>query len=51
VKIIAMSGAGRGRAGGYLELALKFGARRILFKPFTQDELLLAVADVLATVT
>jgi CheY-like chemotaxis protein len=47
VKIIAMSGADRGRAGGYLELAQKFGARRILSKPFTQDELLTAVAEVL----
>jgi DNA-binding NarL/FixJ family response regulator len=51
VKIIAMSGADRGRASGYLELALKFGARRILPKPFTRDELMTAVAEVLATDT
>lgn len=51
VKIIATSGAGQGRAGGYLELTLKFGARRIIPKPFTQDELLTAVAEVLGTVT
>jgi CheY-like chemotaxis protein len=49
VRIIAMSGAGQGAAEGYLELALKFGARRILRKPFTQDELLTAVTEVLAT--
>jgi two-component system, chemotaxis family, chemotaxis protein CheY len=47
VKIIAMSGAAQDRAG-YLDLALKFGARRTLQKPFTLDELLMAVTEVLA---
>ena len=47
-KIIAMSGAGQGR-GGYLDLAVKFGACRILQKPFTLDDLLKAVGEVLAT--
>jgi two-component system, chemotaxis family, chemotaxis protein CheY len=48
VKIIAMSGAGQGRAG-YLDLAVKFGARRTLQKPFTMEDLLAAVGEVLAT--
>ena len=48
VKIIAMSGAD-GQDGAYLQSALLFGARRTLQKPFTQDELLTAVAEVLAT--
>lgn len=48
VKIIAMSGAGHGRQGHYLDLAMKLGARRILHKPFTADELLTAVTAVLA---
>jgi DNA-binding response OmpR family regulator len=49
VKIIAMSSAGGGGPAGYLDLALKFGARRILTKPFTHDELRTAVAEVLAS--
>ena len=48
-KIIAMSSAGSGGPAGYLELALKFGARRVLTKPFTHDELRAAVAEVLAS--
>ena len=47
VKIIAMSGGGRGPAS-YLELALKFGARQVLPKPFTKDSLIAVVKDVLA---
>jgi CheY-like chemotaxis protein len=48
VRIIAMSGAGFGR-DAYLELARRFGARRILRKAFTLDDLRAAVAEVLAT--
>lgn len=48
VKIIAMSGAGGPASGGYLGLALKFGAQRILHKPFTADALLKVVDEVLA---
>jgi CheY-like chemotaxis protein len=48
-RIIAMSSAGGSGPAGYLELALKFGARRILTKPFTHDELRTAVAEVLAS--
>ena len=48
VKIIVMSGTGQGPSG-HLKIALKFGARRILPKPFTIDELLTTVSEVLAT--
>jgi len=47
VKIIAMSTGGRGKFG-YLDAAVAFGARRILHKPFSRDQLLSTVADVLA---
>ena len=46
VKIIATSGA---RHGDYLDLAVRFGARRILLKPFTRGELLDAVSEVRGT--
>ena len=51
VKIIAMSGGGRGPTYYYLEMALKFGACRFLSKPFTQEELEVTVAEVLASST
>jgi DNA-binding response OmpR family regulator len=47
VKIIAMSGGGHEPPRQYLEHAKLFGARRTLTKPFTLDELLAAVRDVL----
>ena len=47
-RIIAMSGADE-IPGSYLQSALLFGARRVLRKPFTLDELLTAVREVLAT--
>ena len=50
VKIIAISGGGQGSAGDYLETARKMGARRILVKPFTPEQLRTAVADLLAQV-
>ena len=46
VKIIAMSVGGDGRLG-YLQSAVKFGARRTLHKPFSREELLSILADVL----
>jgi len=46
VKIIATSGASHST---YLDLAVRFGARRVLLKPFTHSELLDAVSEVLAT--
>ena len=47
-KIIAISGGGFGRAADYLEMAIMFGAARVLSKPFTSQELLEVVAGVLA---
>jgi|SRR6185295_1643250 len=47
VKIIVMSVAGEGRLG-HLQSAVAFGARRILHKPFSRDELLSTVAGVFA---
>jgi len=47
VKIIAMSSGGEGEFG-YLQTAVAFGARRILHKPFSRDELLLTLTAVLA---
>jgi CheY-like chemotaxis protein len=45
VKIIAMSGGGLGASGGYLKLARQFGARWILAKPFSGDDLRNVVAE------
>jgi len=46
-KIIAISGGGIGKPDDYLELAAKFGAARILAKPFSGPEVLAVVAAVL----
>jgi CheY-like chemotaxis protein len=46
-RIIVMSGAGAG-PGGYLNVALRFGAQRVLLKPFSMSELITAVNEVLA---
>jgi CheY-like chemotaxis protein len=46
-KIIAMSGSAL--AHSYFDAAIEFGARRILRKPFTVDQLLATVTEVLAT--
>jgi len=48
LKIVAMSGGGRGDAHGYLRLAEKLGAAAILEKPFERDELIALVNKVLA---
>jgi CheY-like chemotaxis protein len=48
VKIIAMSASGEAPLG-HLHVALRLGARRILHKPFTRDEILIAITEVLAT--
>jgi DNA-binding response OmpR family regulator len=45
--IIAMSG-GMPRSSMYLEIAAKLGARRALAKPFTPQELLKVISEVLA---
>lgn len=47
IKIIAMSGGGRSDAGEYLPLAKGLGASHTLTKPFTEDELLGAISNLL----
>ena len=46
VKIIAMSGGGRGNAKDYLVVAKRLGAAHTLNKPFTNEELAGAIAAV-----
>lgn len=48
LKIIAISGGGRGKAGDYLQLATKLGARFTLAKPFELEDFAAAVGGVLA---
>jgi DNA-binding response OmpR family regulator len=43
LRIIAMSGGYAGRGESYLKIALKFGARSTLSKPFSIDEFLQTV--------
>lgn len=49
VKIIAMSGGGRHGPYDYLRVAKRFGARQVLLKPFSRQEILAAVEQVLET--
>lgn len=49
LKIIAISGGGRTRNLDFLKLSERFGAKKILAKPFTEGQLLEAVNAVLAT--
>jgi CheY-like chemotaxis protein len=43
VKIVAISGGGRGSADGYLHTAAMFGADRVLQKPFLIEALVAAL--------
>jgi CheY-like chemotaxis protein len=47
VKIIAMSGGGRISATDYLRIAKAMGANRILAKPFSNDEMVTALNELL----
>jgi CheY-like chemotaxis protein len=47
VKIIAMSGGARVGANDYLGVAQRFGATRVLAKPFTREALMEAIAAAL----
>ncbi len=47
LKIIAMSGGGKVSAENYLEIAKIFGASRVISKPFTQNEMIAAVTDLM----
>lgn len=46
-KIVAMSGGGRGSAAGYLKIAKAMGADRVLTKPFSNDEMIAVLAELL----
>lgn len=48
-RIIAITAGGRGSFLGYLKLAKSFGAKAVLAKPFTLEELKTVVTQVLAT--
>jgi len=48
LKIIGISGGGRTHNLDFLDLAKKFGAERVLAKPFTEDELLECVDETLS---
>lgn len=47
LKIIAMSGGGKVSAESYLKIAKIFGASKLIAKPFTIKEMLLAVQELL----
>jgi DNA-binding response OmpR family regulator len=47
VRIIAMSGGGRGSSQNYLKMAKAFGALVVLAKPFSHHEILGAITQVL----
>ena len=47
VKIIAISGGGRGSTQNYLKMANAFGAQIVLAKPFSHREILEAISKVL----
>lgn len=47
VKIIAISGGGRGLASDYLFIAKQLGAGRVLEKPFSNEALLAAISELL----
>ncbi len=49
LRIIAISGGGRGSAGDYLAMAAQLGAARTLEKPFSNQALLESVREVLAS--
>ncbi len=45
LKIIAISGGGRGSAYDYLKIASKMGADKTLAKPFTKADITLAIGE------
>lgn len=47
IKIIAMSGGGRMNTGDYLKIAGMMGAQYLLAKPFSNDEMALALEGLL----
>ena len=51
IKIIAMSGGGKGGADHYLEMAREFGADHAMHKPFDKADLLAAVENLVGLAT
>jgi DNA-binding NtrC family response regulator len=47
LKIIAMSGGGKVSADNYLEIAKIFGASKVIEKPFTQQDMVSAVEELM----
>lgn len=47
LQIIAMSGGGKVSADSYLEIARIFGAKKVIAKPFTKQEMVSAVQELL----
>ena len=47
VKIIAMSGGGRVSATDYLRIARQMGAAQVLAKPFSNEAMMAAIAELL----
>ena len=47
VKIIAISGGGRKSSADYLQIAKLMGAGRVLAKPFSNEELVAAIEELL----
>jgi len=48
VRVIAISGGGRTRNLDFLKLASRYGAEQVLAKPFSQEDLVGAVNEVLS---
>lgn len=48
LKVIAISGGGRGLASNYLHIAKQLGAAKILEKPFSNEVLLAAINELLS---
>lgn len=49
IPLIAISGGGRKGPNDYLNIAKQLGARQTVCKPFSRDEILLAVREVLGS--
>ena len=48
VKIIVVTGGVRGKAANFLQMALRLGADRVLAKPFSNEDLMAAIDELLA---
>jgi len=48
IKVLAISGGGRTKNMDFLDVAKQFGANGVLAKPFTEEELIEAINELLA---